>query len=65
MQKYEHTISEKNITFVARDDVTADFMQLLLRTGTLDTIAKGLPENARVAITPPDISCKAARYEQK
>lgn len=59
MEKYEKTIMLHDITFIAKDDITADFMQLLLQTGTLEQIAKDLPEHARVAITAPCISCKA------
>ena len=56
MDKYK--VKVKDITFVAKDDVTAAFMQLLLRTGKLDEIASDLPPDARVAVTTPDITCR-------
>ena len=59
MNTHEETLRVKGITFVAKDDATAAFMQLLLLTGKLDEIASNLPADARVAVTAPNITCKA------
>lgn len=54
MENQSITINSR--TFIAKDEAATDFMQLLLKLGTLEQIASTLPKDARVAITRPSVS---------